>query len=151
MRGFIFHPIRSYRRGLTVGTIALLAAVALLTPSFVSSAQANAVCDAAAAMPGAITSPNGDYLGDPYYAGTGGADIFVGTSGEDRMYGYGGDDLACGMGDSDVFTGDDGNDDFYGGLGDDWGYGDAVLWYADELHGGPGNDGPAGRLRQPSE
>ena len=88
--------------------------------------------------------------------GTAGDDVLVGTPGADCILGYGGDDQIEGLGGRDTIFGGDGADELLGGGGADelhGGAGDDTLWGergADRLWGDEGDDtlrGGAGRDR----
>ena len=78
--------------------------------------------------------------------GTDGDDVLVGTPGADCIVGYGGDDTLDGRGGNDALFGGDGDDTLTGGAGDDVLHGEDGADDLDggngndELHGGPGND-----------
>jgi Ca2+-binding RTX toxin-like protein len=82
-----------------------------------------------------------------YYAGSGAADVLIGTDGNDVLVGRGGNDRIEGRGGQDVLRGDIGNDRLVGGRGRDYfvgGAGNDRLYARDTerdtVDGGPGFD-----------
>jgi RTX calcium-binding nonapeptide repeat (4 copies) len=102
------------------------------------------------ASTGAFTLRSGSKLTvtpPAYYAGSGTADVLIGTDGNDVLVGRGGNDRIEGRGGQDVLRGDTGNDRLFGGKGRDYSVGGAGndRLYArdaqrDTVDGGPGFD-----------
>lgn len=93
---------------------------------------------------------------DPHrFVGSNGDDVIFGTPGDDKIFGNGGDDLICAGDGDDYIDGGDGNDTIFAGAGDDivhgrggsdiiWGGAGADVLFGDTLddtlHGEAGND-----------
>ncbi|MDG6078932.1 calcium-binding protein [Erythrobacter litoralis] len=87
---------------------------------------------------GTVARPNlGFYSGAETLLGTGGADLRVGSFGQNRIETYGGNDRLLGLGEDDILIAGAGNDQLNGGDGNDRLFGEAGN---DVLRGQAGSD-----------